>query len=85
MKDSEQSEEVNLDNELILVGFGKHDLTDLVEKIGTDEELIVLNAAAKWPARWRRMKICKKEELDAMKKYVEYTTEKLNKATFGGL
>lgn len=83
--ESKSEQPVDLDNELVLVGFGKHSIVDLVKRIGTDEEISVINAAAKWPARWRRMKICSDEELDAMKTYVEFTTEKLNKVTFGGL
>jgi hypothetical protein len=85
MNESEpKAEPKDINEELVLVGFGKHDLTEVVEWIGTHPE-IALNAAALWPARWRRLGICGEEEIEAMKAYVEFTAEKLNKKIIGGL
>jgi hypothetical protein len=84
-KEIEKIEEKDISQELVLVGFGKHDLIDMINWIDTDQEKEVLMAAGKWPARWRRYEICTTEELDAMKTFVEFTHSKLNKKVFGGL
>lgn len=77
--------EKDVSQELVLVGFGKHDLVDMIKWIGTDQERELFNAAGRWPARWRRYEICNLEELNAMKSFIEFTHQKLNMKVVGGL
>lgn len=75
----------DIDNEMVLVGFGKYDLADMIKWIGTEREMELLIAPSKWPPRWRRMGICEDADLQAMKAYIEFTTERLNDSVIGGL
>ena len=61
-----------MDN-LILVGFGKHKLIDLIEKIGDkekEEELLNLSFGEYLPPVYRSEKACTQEEVLA---FLEYT------------
>lgn len=61
-----------MDN-LILVGFGKSKLTDLIEKIGnkeTEEELLNLTLGEHLPPVYRAEKSCSQEEVLA---FLEFT------------
>jgi hypothetical protein len=80
-----QNSQSDIEKEMVLVGFGKHDLTDMIKWIGTDREMELLIAPSKWPPRWRRMGICEDADLQAMKAYIEFTTERLNDSVIGGL
>ncbi len=82
---SDDSADADLSQEPVLVGFGKHDLVDMITWAGTDKEKDLLLAPSKWPARWRRLEICDEAELQAMKSYIEFTTDKLNQSVIGGL
>lgn len=75
----ELAEESKIDpeKEMILVGFGKHDLPDMLKWQGTDKESDLINAAAKWPPRWRRLAICTQEEVQNMATYGDIVTKAL--------
>ncbi len=64
---------------MVLVGFGKHDLLDMIEWIGTEEEERLLYAPTKysWPPRYRRLEICSEREINAFVTYMNWVTEKL--------
>lgn len=62
---------------MLLVGFGKYDLKDLVKFIGTPWEGQVLEAPLRAPARYRRPNICQKEEFEAFTVYLNWITDKL--------
>ncbi len=64
---------------MVLVGFGKHDLLDMIEWIGTEEEERLLYAPTKysWPPRYRRLEICSEREINAFVTYTNWVTEKL--------
>lgn len=80
-----------MDN-LILVGFGKSKLTDLIEKIGNkekEEELLNLTLGERLPPIYRSEKSCSQEEVLAFLEYVgwlssvvsQYTKENVNDGT----
>jgi len=48
---------------LVLTGFGKHKLKDMLEWIGTDKEDDLLSAFTKWPPVYRAEASCEKEDL----------------------
>jgi hypothetical protein len=58
------------DEGLVLVGFGKHDLNEVLAWFGTSLELQALKAPLLWPPRWRRESICSQEEKE---RFVQYT------------
>jgi hypothetical protein len=49
---------------LILTGFGKHKLKDMLGWIGTDKEIDLLEAFKKWPAVWREERIADAEDIE---------------------
>jgi hypothetical protein len=59
---------------LILVGFGKHSLEDVMGWIGTEREIDALEASIKWPPRYRELRICDKEDVERFMKYTEYVS-----------
>lgn len=54
---------------MVVVGFGKNDLKDLLKLRGTDREEELINAPVTSPGRWRRASICTKEEIEAFKDF----------------
>lgn len=48
---------------LVLMGFGKHKLKDMLEWIGTDKEEDLLRAFTKWPPVYREERIADEEDL----------------------
>jgi hypothetical protein len=72
---------------LILVGFGKHELKDMMEWVDTDQEEDLIKAFTKWPAVWREERICSEAEMKAALQYLafcqdailEYELDKENK------
>lgn len=61
------------DDNLILVGFGNHDLTDMVTWIGDEEkEESLLNAVVEWIPRYRKYESCSEEELGAFETYISW-------------
>jgi hypothetical protein len=63
----------------VLVGFGKHDLIDLIKLIGTKDEMTLYKAPVEWPSRRRRRSICSNEEVEAFRTYLNWITYKLRK------
>ena len=49
---------------LVLTGFGKHKLKDMLDWIGTEKEEDLLRAFTKWPPVWREERICSREDVD---------------------
>jgi hypothetical protein len=61
----------------VLVGFGKHDLKDLVADEDGEETLIYALTKHHWPPRYRRESICSEDEIDAFKAYMIWLQRKL--------
>jgi hypothetical protein len=55
---------------LILVGFGKHDLKEVLSWRGTPREEDAILAPTKWPPRYRRESICDPEDVERFMEYV---------------
>ena len=62
---------------MVLVGFGKDDLKDILHKINTEEEDELIYAPINSPPRYRREAICTPEEIEAFLIYVNFAKEKL--------
>ena len=72
-----------MDN-LILVGFGKSKLTDLIEKIGnkeTEEELLNLTLGEHLPPVYRAEAACSQEEVLAFLEYVGWISSVVSQHT----
>lgn len=65
-------EEESNENVLILVGFGKHDLDEVLSWRGTPRERDALVAPKKWPPRYRRKGICTQDDQERHIEYVEW-------------
>ena len=61
----------------VLVGFGKHDLCDLLDKVGTPQEREVLDGMfnKQWPPRYRRISICTPEEIEDYRVFGQWLIE----------
>ena len=72
---------VNKNEPMILVGFGKHDLGDLMKLIGTEEEekLVLAPTKYSWPPRYRRSSICTAIEMQTFKEYIEHMSQFIRK------
>ena len=60
---------------LILVGFGKHDLSDLwANKVTPEGEQLLYEAIPikHWPPRYRRISICTPEEVRVFQEYLRW-------------
>ena len=57
---------------LILVGFGKHTLTDMLEWMDTEKEEDLATAFKKWPPVYRRESICSQAEIQAALQYLAF-------------
>jgi hypothetical protein len=63
---------------LVLVGFGKSHLIDMIEWIGDEEkEKLLLNAPMNQPPVFRRQEICSQEEILAFLEYTGWLTHLL--------
>jgi hypothetical protein len=62
---------------LVLVGFGKSDLVDMIHKINTPEERDLFTAPTNSPPRWRREAICTDKEIEAFVLYTRWVSTKL--------
>lgn len=60
----------------ILVGFGKYDLTHLLELVNSEDppRLNILEM----PPRWRRISTCTPEEIEAYETYNQWAQDNLN-------
>lgn len=67
-KENEEGEEIP--EGMVLVGFGKYDLEEILSWFGTPKEIQALKAPLLYPVRWRRESICSDEEKS---RFVEYT------------
>jgi hypothetical protein len=67
-----EKERQRKEESMIVVGFGKHDLADVLSwRDGPREEDAIL-APTKWPTRYRREAICEQEDVDRFIEYVEW-------------
>ncbi len=57
---------------LVLTGFGKHKLKDMLEWIGTEKEEDLLRAFKLWPAVWREERIADEEDLEYACRYMAF-------------
>ncbi len=57
---------------LVLMGFGKHRLKDMMEWIGTDKEEDLLRAFTKWPPVYREERIVDEEDLHYACRYMAF-------------
>lgn len=62
---------------MVLVGFGKTELKDVVNKIGTQDENDLLRAPLRSPPRYRREEICNHEEIEAFVTYCNFLQQKI--------
>ena len=62
----------------VLVGFGEHDLKDLMADEGNEDLLIYALTKHHWPPRYRRESICSQEEIQSFKDYMIWIQRKLN-------
>jgi hypothetical protein len=66
----------------VLVGFGRHDLIDLLAEADTpegEERLLYAIDKYHWPPRYRKATSCTLEEVYTFKEYVKWVQTKLNK------
>jgi len=67
---------------LIVVGFGKYDLKDLMGQKDTEEgqdRLINGISLYGWPPRYRRASICTPEEITVFQEYLKWVLTKISK------
>jgi hypothetical protein len=60
------------EEQLILVGFGKHNLKEILSWRGTSKEEDAILATVKQPPVYRRKSICDNEEIDCYTVYVDW-------------
>ena len=62
---------------LVLVGFGKYSLIDLMKYRDTDDEdkLVTEPFEKGWPPVYRRADICTEEEINTFKEFTTFITE----------
>jgi hypothetical protein len=71
-EDDVQEPKVKPGEGLVLVGFGKHDLKDMLLWQDTPQEEDLAIAFKKWPPVYRREKNCNQEDLKAACQYLAY-------------
>ena len=59
---------------LVLVGFGKHKLKDMMEWIDTPKEIDLLTAFKKWPPVYREQTACELEDVQMAVDFMAYLT-----------
>ncbi len=62
---------------LVLVGFGKHRLKDMLGWIGTDKEEDLLRAFTKWPPVWREERIIDEEDMEYACRYLAFIQDSI--------
>jgi len=67
-----EKERQRKETSLVLVGFGKHDLSEVLTWRGTPKEEDAILAATKWPPRYRREAICEPEDVQRYMEYVDW-------------
>jgi len=68
---------------MLLVGFGKKDLAELVTLIQAGQENEVMKYSTNVPPRWRRMAICNESDINNMRIYTEFLAKKLSRRPAG--
>lgn len=64
---------------LVLVGFGDENLTDLIEKLGTEKEEELLQVPLNAIPRYRHESTCTQEEIKAFVKFGTFLYKKLQR------
>jgi hypothetical protein len=57
---------------LVLVGFGKHKLKDMLKWIDTDQEQDLLTSFKKWPPVYRELRACDAEDVEVACDFLAY-------------
>jgi hypothetical protein len=60
------------EEQMILVGFGKHSLKEVLSWRGTHKELAAMKAPTEWPPVYRRESICSESEKKLFIEYVQW-------------
>ena len=63
--------------DLILVGFGKHNLKDILSWMNTDREEELLTAFVKYPPVYRKVISCEPDEVEACFLYYEWLKKQI--------
>ncbi len=62
---------------LVLVGFGKHKLKDMLKWIGTDQEIDLLSAFTKWPPIYREERIVDEEDMEYACRFLAFVHDSI--------
>lgn len=66
-------------NDLILIGFGKHSLHDMLKWRDDPEKAVkLIKAPTEWPPHYRRIGACSQEQIETCMEYVNWLVEVLN-------
>jgi hypothetical protein len=57
---------------LVLVGFGKHKLADMMKWIDTDREMELLLAFKRWPPVYREQRACEAGDVETAVAFLTY-------------
>ena len=57
---------------MVLVGFGKYKLSDMMKWVDTEQEEDLAKAFVKWPPVYRREGICTQSEIQASLQYLAF-------------
>ena len=68
----EQGQSLKPKEGLVLVGFGKYKLVDMLGWMDTDKEDDLAKAFVKWPPVYRREEICSQAEVKTACQYLAY-------------
>jgi len=68
----EQGQSLKPEEGLVLVGFGKHKLSEMLEWQDTEKEDDLAKAFVKWPPVYRREEICSQAEVKTACQYLAY-------------
>lgn len=60
---------------LVLVGFGKHKLKDMLGWIGTEQEEDLLSAFTRWPPVYREERIVDEEDLEYACRFLAFVQD----------
>lgn len=71
-----QNKDKRVNEALVLVGFGKWELKDMVKWIDTDDEerLVTEPFQKNYPPRYRRVSACTKEEVETFRTFTNFMT-----------
>ncbi len=62
---------------LVLTGFGKHKLKDMLGWIGTNQEDDLLSAFTKWPPVYREERICDGEDIEYACRFLAFIQDSI--------